>query len=41
MEEQILNVLKEMLTVQKDSFADMHRELREIKVRLNEQLGGN
>ena len=41
MDEKILKVLEEMLEVQRESFKDMHRELREIKVRLNEQLGGN
>ena len=41
MEEEILTVLKETLAVQRESFKDLHRELREIKVRLNEQIGGN
>ena len=40
MEEQT-KILKEILELQKESFKDMNRELREIKVRLNEQLGGN
>ena len=41
MEETILSVLIQIRDNQKESFKDMHRELREIKVRLNDQLGGN
>lgn len=29
-------ILKEMLELQREMFTDMHRELREIKVRINE-----
>jgi hypothetical protein len=39
MEDEIVKILKEILALQKESFADMHRELREIKVRLD-RIGG-
>ena len=41
MDEEVKQILKDMLALQKESFKDMHRELREIKIRLLEQLGGN
>ena len=34
-----VEILKEMLELQRESFKDMHRELREIKVRLD-KIGG-
>lgn len=40
MNKEILSVLEEIRDNQLESFKDMNRELREIKVRLNDSIGG-
>jgi len=41
MDEEILSVLKEIRDNELEAFKDMNKELRTIKVRLTESLGGS